>query len=68
MPIVYQRTIAPEDAPDRATYVEIGFEKGDAVSIDGEKLSPPPYWRGSMRWARPMASGGWIWWKTASSA
>ena len=38
--IVYMRTIAPEDAPDRATYVEIGFEKGDAVSIDGEKLSP----------------------------
>ena len=38
--IVYQRTIAPEDAPDKPTYVEIGFEKGDAVSIDGEKLSP----------------------------
>jgi argininosuccinate synthase len=38
--VVYQRTIAPEDAPDKATYVEIGFEKGDAVSIDGEKLSP----------------------------
>jgi argininosuccinate synthase len=38
--IVYQRTIAPEDAPDKASYVEIGFEKGDAVSVDGEKLSP----------------------------
>ena len=38
--IVYQRTIAPEDAPDKPTYVEIGFEKGDAASIDGEKLSP----------------------------
>jgi argininosuccinate synthase len=38
--IVYMRTIAPEDAPDKATYVEIGFEKGDAVSIDGETLSP----------------------------
>jgi argininosuccinate synthase len=38
--IVYQRTISPEDAPDKATYVEIGFEKGDAVSIDSEKLSP----------------------------
>src|SRR5688500_2448076 len=37
---VYQRTIAPAAAPDKATYVEIGFEKGDAVSIDGEKLSP----------------------------
>ncbi|MES2472280.1 MAG: argininosuccinate synthase [Pseudomonadota bacterium] len=38
--IVYQRTISPEDAPDKPTYVEIGFEKGDAVSIDGKKLSP----------------------------
>jgi argininosuccinate synthase len=38
--IVYQRTISPEDAPDKATYVEVGFEKGDAVSIDGETLSP----------------------------
>jgi argininosuccinate synthase len=37
---VYQRTIAPEAAPDEATYVEIGFERGDAVSIDGRKLSP----------------------------
>jgi len=37
---VYQRTISPEAAPDQPTYVEIGFEKGDAVSIDGEKLSP----------------------------
>ena len=38
--IVYQRTISPEEAPDKATYVEVGFEKGDAVSIDGAKLSP----------------------------
>jgi argininosuccinate synthase len=38
--IVYQRTIAPEDAPDKATVVEVGFERGDAVSIDGEALSP----------------------------
>jgi argininosuccinate synthase len=38
--IVYQRTISPEDAPDKATTIEIGFEKGDAVSINGEKLSP----------------------------
>ncbi len=38
--IVFQRTISPEDAPDKATYVEIGFEKGDANSIGGEKLSP----------------------------
>jgi argininosuccinate synthase len=38
--IVYQRTLSPEEAPDRATVVEIGFERGDAVSVDGEALSP----------------------------
>ncbi|MBL0948015.1 argininosuccinate synthase [Brevundimonas sp.] len=37
---VYQRTIAPEDAPDQATVITIGFERGDAVSINGEALSP----------------------------
>jgi argininosuccinate synthase len=37
---VYQRTISPEAAPDKATVIEIGFAKGDAVSIDGAKLSP----------------------------
>jgi argininosuccinate synthase len=38
--IVYQRTISPEEAPDKATIVEVGFEKGDAISIDSKKLSP----------------------------
>jgi argininosuccinate synthase len=38
--IVYQRTISPMDAPDKATEIRIGFSKGDAISIDGEKLSP----------------------------
>jgi argininosuccinate synthase len=37
---VHMRTISPEDAPDRATEIEIEFEKGDPVAIDGERLSP----------------------------
>ena len=37
---VYSRSVSPEEAPDTPTYVEIGFEKGDAVSIDGEAMSP----------------------------
>ena len=37
---VYQRTIAPEAAPDKPTYVEIEFEGGDPVAIDGKRLSP----------------------------
>jgi len=37
---VHQRTISPEDAPDTPTVITIGFEKGDAVSINGEAMSP----------------------------
>ena len=37
---VYQRTVSPEDAPNVAEYIEIGFEKGDAVSINGVAMSP----------------------------
>ena len=37
---VYQRTVNPEDAPDTPEYVEIGFEAGDAVSINGVVVSP----------------------------
>src|SRR5438094_1502382 len=37
---VYQRTISPEAAPDKATYITVDFERGDAVAIDGKKLSP----------------------------
>ena len=33
-------TKSPEDAPDEASYVEIDFEQGDPVAIDGESFSP----------------------------
>src|SRR5690348_13968311 len=38
--IVYQRTISPMEAPDKPTDIQVGFEKGDAVSVNGQKLSP----------------------------
>ncbi len=38
--MVYQRTIAPEDAPDKAHVFTMDFEKGDPVAIDGQRLSP----------------------------
>lgn len=37
---VYSRTLSPEDAPDKPTYISIDFAKGDAVAIDGKALSP----------------------------
>jgi len=33
-------TVSPENAPDEPTYVEIGFERGDAVAINGKSTSP----------------------------
>ncbi len=38
--IVYQRTIRPEDAPDASVVISVEFERGDAVGIDGARLSP----------------------------
>ncbi|MXP64416.1 argininosuccinate synthase [Roseomonas sp. M0104] len=37
---VWQRTIRPEDAPDTPTEITVEFERGDAVAINGERLSP----------------------------
>ena len=37
---VYQRTVDPADAPDEAEFAEIGFEGGDPVSVNGERLGP----------------------------
>jgi argininosuccinate synthase len=37
---VYSRTVDPEKAPDQATYITMTFERGDAIAIDGQKMSP----------------------------
>lgn len=37
---MWRWSVAPEQAPDKPSYLEIGFEQGDPVSIDGERLSP----------------------------
>jgi argininosuccinate synthase len=37
---MWRWSVSPEEAPDQPTYIEIGFEKGDAVSIDGRAKSP----------------------------
>src|SRR5687768_4172554 len=38
-PYVYQRTVAPQDAPDKTAEIEIGFSRGDAISINGKNLT-----------------------------
>ena len=37
---MWRWSVSPEAAPDEATYVELTFEQGDIVAIDGERLSP----------------------------
>jgi len=37
---IFSRSVSPEEAPDRPTEIEIEFENGDPVAIDGVKMSP----------------------------
>ncbi|MBV7256060.1 argininosuccinate synthase [Pacificimonas sp. WHA3] len=37
---VYSRTVNPEEAPDTPEYITVDFERGDAVAINGEGMSP----------------------------
>jgi argininosuccinate synthase len=37
---MFTRSVAPEEAPDQPTYVEVDFEGGDPVAVDGKPLSP----------------------------
>ncbi|MEX6506748.1 argininosuccinate synthase [Jiella sp. M17.18] len=39
-PYVFMRTVSPEEAPDRATTIELGFAKGDPVSLNGKAMAP----------------------------
>jgi argininosuccinate synthase len=37
---MFVMSLSPQDAPDKATYIEIDFEKGNSVALDGENLTP----------------------------
>ncbi len=37
---MWRWTVSPENAPDKATYIELGYEKGDPIRLNGEALSP----------------------------
>jgi argininosuccinate synthase len=37
---MWRWSVSPESAPDNPTYLELGYEKGDIVSINGERLTP----------------------------
>ena len=37
---MFSLTVSPEESPDHATYLEIGFKSGDPISLDGKRMSP----------------------------
>ena len=37
---IFQRTVSPEKAPNKTSFVTIGFKKGDPVSVNNKRLSP----------------------------
>ncbi len=37
---MFQTTVAPEDAPDQAEYVEVDYRSGNPVAVDGQQTSP----------------------------
>jgi len=37
---IFQKTISPEKAPNKTSYVTIGFKRGDPITVNGKKLSP----------------------------
>ena len=65
---VHQRTISPEDAPDKATVITIAFEKGDPVAIDGVAMSPATLLTQLNEYGHDNGVAASTWSRTASSA
>jgi len=42
---MYTMTVSPEKAPDRAVYIEIDYERGDPVSLNGQRVAPAEFFR-----------------------
>src|SRR5207302_3352468 len=55
---VYSRTLDPQAAPDKPVYVEVEFERGDAVALDGQRLSPAKVLAGLNALGRTHGIGG----------
>ena len=58
----------PEDAPDEPEYITLTFEKGNAVKLNGEALTPLAMLEKLNASAQSTASASSTSWKTASSA
>ena len=63
---MYTMAVPAEEAPDKPAYVEVEYERGDPVAINGVRMSPGNSWRRRTGWPERTVSGGWTWWRTAS--
>jgi argininosuccinate synthase len=55
-------SVSPEEAPDKPEFVEIEFEAGEAVALNGKKMSPKDLLVelnkiGGRKWNRPLRHG-----------
>jgi len=61
-------TVSPERAPNKPLEVEIEYEAGNPVAVDGKKMSPATLLAHLNSWAGHMGSDVSIWSRTATSA
>jgi argininosuccinate synthase len=65
---IFTLTVSPKDAPDTPDVIEITFDQGDPVAIDGKPFHRPTCSRSSIDWAANTGSVVSISWKTVSWA
>ena len=58
----------PEQAPDKATYITIDFEKGDPVAIDGKRYDDMPMTQTAFHHATPIYEELDGWWEDITKA
>jgi len=63
---MYTLMVPPEKAPDKATYIEIDYKKGDPVSLNGKRLSPSRLIKRLNDIGGKTVLEGWIWSRTVS--
>ncbi len=53
-------SVSPEKAPDKPTYVEIDFEKGNPVAVDGVKMTPASLWTSNRIAGNGIGGSTWV--------
>ena len=60
---MFQMTTSPQKAPDVPEYVEITFDRGDPVAVNGQAMKPAELLSSLNRLGGNTGSAGWIWWR-----